>query len=139
MSIMGLRRPPSSLSDAIPPKRFPTTAPANGAAQILPEIRPDNTVFAIVSFEGPDRYSSAGGLGVRVTELAAELAALGFPTHLYFVGDPNRPGEEHAVHGRLRYRRWCSWLSAYHPNGVYDGEDAKVNDYRASVPAPSTC
>jgi glycosyltransferase involved in cell wall biosynthesis len=109
-------------------------APANGAAQILPEIRPDNTVFAIVSFEGPDRYSNAGGLGVRVTELAAELAALGFPTHLYFVGDPGAPAEEQLSDGRLFYHRWCQWISKYYPRGVYDGEEAKLYDFAASLP-----
>jgi glycosyltransferase involved in cell wall biosynthesis len=101
----------------------------------LPQLDPGNTTFVLLSFEGPDPYSFAGGLGRRVTELSQALAENGYETYLYFVGDPNRPGEENGVHGRLRYRRWCSWLSAYHPNGVYDGEDAKVNEYRASVPA----
>src|SRR5438876_5505346 len=101
---------------------------SNGAAPLLPEIRPDNTVFSIVCFEGPDRYSNAGGLGVRVTELSAELAALGFPTHLYFVGDPNLPAEETHADGRLVYHRWGQWVSKYYPRGVYDGEKEKLYD-----------
>jgi glycosyltransferase involved in cell wall biosynthesis len=109
-------------------------APADGTAQFLPEIRPENTVFALVCFEGPDRYSNAGGLGVRVTELSAELAALGFPTHLYFVGDPGSPAEEWREDGRLIYHRWCQWISKYYPRGVYDGEDAKLPDFAASLP-----
>ena len=44
-------------------------------------INRDNTVFILVSFEGPDIYSQAGGLGVRVTNLAHTLAEQGFPTH----------------------------------------------------------
>lgn len=109
-------------------------APANGAAPFLPEIRPDNTVFALICFEGPDRYSNAGGLGVRVTELAAELAALGFTTHLYFVGDPNLPAEEHLADGRLVYHRWCQWISKYYQRGVYEGEREKLYDFAASLP-----
>jgi glycosyltransferase involved in cell wall biosynthesis len=109
-------------------------AASNGAAQFLPELRPDNTVFALISFEGPDRYSNAGGLGVRVTELSAELAALGYPTHLYFVGDANAPAEEQLWDGRLTYHRWSQWLSKYYPRGVYDGEDAKIHDFSNSLP-----
>jgi len=33
-------------------------------------ITPENTVFVIVSFEGRDPYSLAGGLGVRVANLS---------------------------------------------------------------------
>src|SRR5438105_9239081 len=106
----------------------------NGAGQFLPEIRPDNTVFSIVCFEGPDRYSNAGGLGVRVTELSAELAALGYPTHLYFVGDPNLPAEETHADGRLVYHRWGQWVSKYYPRGVYDGEKEKLYDFASSLP-----
>jgi glycosyltransferase involved in cell wall biosynthesis len=106
----------------------------NGGGQLLPEIRTDNTVFAIVCFEGPDRYSSAGGLGVRVTELSAELAAHGFPTHLYFVGDPNLAAEETHADGRLVYHRWGQWVSKYYPRGVYDGEQEKLYDFASSLP-----
>jgi glycosyltransferase involved in cell wall biosynthesis len=107
---------------------------ANGAGQLLPEIRPDNTVFAVICFEGPDRYSNAGGLGVRVTELSAELAAQGFPTHLFFVGDPNAPTQEEFADGRLVYHRWCQWISKYYPRGVYDGEREKLYDFASSLP-----
>ncbi len=53
-----------------------------------------NTVFVLLSFEGPDPYSSAGGLGVRVTNLSQTLSQTGFPTHLFFIGDPRQKGEE---------------------------------------------
>ena len=45
------------------------THPSFGTSP-LPRIDPSNTVFALLCFEGPDPYSMAGGLGVRVTELA---------------------------------------------------------------------
>ena len=51
-------------------------------------LEPDQTTFIILSFEGPDVYSQAGGLGVRVKELSRALAERGFETHLFFVGDP---------------------------------------------------
>ena len=88
---------------------------------------------AILSFEGPDVYSQAGGLGVRASELATALAASGAPTYLYFVGDPKKPNAETPTRD-LHLRRWCQWISAYHPGGVYDGEWGKLNDYTASVP-----
>ena len=89
--------------------------------------------YVILSFEGPDRYAQAGGLGVRVTGLAAALAERGHPTDLVFVGDPSLPGVE-SPQANLTWRRWCQWISAYHPHGVYDGEDGKAADYAASVP-----
>ena len=49
----------------------------------------------LLSFEGPDPYSMVGGLGTRVTELSAALAASGVDTTLVFVGDPNLPSFEH--------------------------------------------
>ena len=55
-------------------------------------ITPENTEFVILSFEGPDGYSLAGDLGVRVNYLSATLARMGFTTHLFFVGDPRLPG-----------------------------------------------
>jgi hypothetical protein len=60
------------------------------------------------------------------------LADLGFETHLFFVGDPRLPGEE--THGRLTLHRWAQWISAYHPRGVYDGEEGKRRDLAASLP-----
>ena len=95
---------------------------------------PETTVFAILSFEGPDVYSQAGGLGVRVKGLSRALAQLGYETHVYFCGDPDLPAEEVHEGGRLRYRRWCQWISNMHRGGVYDGEDAKIGDWNTSLP-----
>ncbi|MGO8946588.1 MAG: hypothetical protein ACLQUY_02770, partial [Ktedonobacterales bacterium] len=97
-------------------------------------ISPENTVFVSLSFEGPDVYSSAGGLGTRVTELTESLAGLGYETHLIFVGDPNKPSNERRVNGKLHLQRWGQWISKYYPNGVYDGEEHKLYDYNESVP-----
>ena len=98
-------------------------------------IEPDKTVFVILSLEGPDIYSQAGGLGVRVTELAESLADQGYETHLIFVGDPTLPSEETLHDGKLYWHRWSQWLSSYYPNGVYQGEDDKVRDLNESVPS----
>ncbi len=97
-------------------------------------ISPDNTNFVVVSFEGPDQYSKAGGLGVRVAELAEALAAAGFETHVIFVGDPNLPSEETAYDGKLHLHRWSQWVSRYYPEGVYQGENEKLYDFNESVP-----
>jgi len=95
---------------------------------------PDVTVCVVLSFEGPDRYSQAGGLGVRVRGLSRSLAHMGYETHLYFCGDPDLPGEETQEAGKLHYHRWCQWISAQHRGGVYDGEEGKVRDWNASLP-----
>jgi glycosyltransferase involved in cell wall biosynthesis len=97
-------------------------------------INYDNTVFVLLSFEGPDPYSLAGGLGSRVTNLSRALADMGFTTHLFFVGDPKRSGEERVDGERLVLHRWCQWISEYYPNGVYQGENEKVNDFNQSIP-----
>ncbi len=97
-------------------------------------LDPRSTVFVILSFEGPDEYSQAGGLGVRVKGLARSLARMGYVTYLYFCGDPDLPGEEEQEGGRLRYRRWCQWISAQHRGGVYDGEEGKIRDWNSSLP-----
>ena len=97
-------------------------------------IDPERTVFALLSFEGPDQYSQAGGLGVRMKGLSRTLAQLDFQTYLYFCGDPDLPGEETAEGGRLVLRRWCQWISAKHRAGVYDGEDEKIRDWNTSLP-----
>lgn len=97
-------------------------------------ISPETAVFVILSFEGPDPYSQAGGLGTRIHNLAGALADLGFETHLFFVGDPDLPDEERRNDGRYILHRWCQWISRHHPSGVYDGENGKVNDYSGSVP-----
>jgi glycosyltransferase involved in cell wall biosynthesis len=113
--------------------------PRAGAARIrrqlnLVQVTPERTVFVILSFEGPDVYSQAGGLGVRVKGLSRTLAGLGYETHLFFVGDPQLPSEETHERGRLHYHRWCQWLSAFYPGGVYDGEEDKLRDWDRSVP-----
>src|SRR5947208_578239 len=97
-------------------------------------ISPQNTLFVMLCFEGPDVYSTAGGLGTRVTELSESLATHGYTTHLIFIGDPYKPDTEVRVDGRLILKRWSQWVSKYHLNGVYDGEEEKLYDYNESVP-----
>ena len=97
-------------------------------------ITSENTVFVIISFEGPDAYSLAGGLGVRVQHLSTTVAGMGFTTHLFFIGDPRLPGEEARCSGKLILHRWCQWISERYPNGVYDGEEEKLDDFTESVP-----
>jgi glycosyltransferase involved in cell wall biosynthesis len=92
---------------------------------------PANAV--LLAFEGPDPYALVGGLGTRVIELGAALAAAAIRTTLIFVGDPRLPTVERAGQ-YLEYRRWCQWISAQYPNNVYDGEAVKSADYAASVP-----
>jgi glycosyltransferase involved in cell wall biosynthesis len=92
-----------------------------------------NTVFIILSFEGPDLYSAAGGLGVRVTNLSQTLSQAGFPTHLFFIGDPQKPGQE-IIGDNLHLHRWCQWISEYYPHGVYEGEWDKINNFNSSIP-----
>ncbi len=96
---------------------------------------PESTIFAVLSFEGPDVYSQAGGLGVRAKEMSRALAGEGYETHLFFVGDPDQPGEEAAAGGLLTLHRWGQWLSRMHRGGVYEAEDAKVVDWNRSLPS----
>ena len=98
------------------------------------DIDPANAEFLILCFEGPDGYSMAGGLGVRVTHLSQTLAHFGFSVHLLFVGDPRKRGQETTCGGNLLLHRWCQWISQYHPNGVYQGENEKLWDFDRSVP-----
>ena len=91
-------------------------------------------VAALLSFEGPDRYASVGGLGTRETSFARALGEAGVETTLFFVGDPALPAAEAFAPG-VTLRRWCQWISAYHPRDVYDGEAVKVDDFTFSVPA----
>ena len=88
---------------------------------------------ALLSFEGPDRYSAVGGLGTRVTSFARALGERELDVQLFFVGDPGLPDVEEFAPG-VTLRRWSQWISAYHPRNVYDGEEGKVNDFRESVP-----
>ncbi len=97
------------------------------------ETREKNTTFVVLSFEGPDRYSLAGGLGARVSNLTLCLGQ-NYDTHLFFVGDPKRQGQETPPDSRLTLHRWCQWISEYYPNGVYQGENDKVEDFSRSIP-----
>jgi glycosyltransferase involved in cell wall biosynthesis len=99
----------------------------------LPSLTPESLQFVLLSFEGPDEYSTAGGLGVRMKELGLELSRLGFRTHHVFVGDPELPARSEP-HENLVLHRWAQWLSRHHPHGVYDGEEAKLVDWDATVP-----
>ncbi len=88
--------------------------------------------FHLLSFEGPDPYARAGGIASRVTGLALALADSGHETHLWFVGDPRLPANEEL--SAVQLHRWCQWISRYHPQGVYEGEEGKCHDYGASLP-----
>ncbi|MCF8108272.1 MAG: hypothetical protein K9J81_04695, partial [Desulfohalobiaceae bacterium] len=87
----------------------------------MKKLRPENTVFVVLSFEGPDAYSLAGGLGVRASRMSEALAGQGFETHLFFIGDPWLEGQSTTCNGLFSQHRWCQWISRYHPCGVYDG------------------
>jgi glycosyltransferase involved in cell wall biosynthesis len=95
-------------------------------------FNPETLEIAMVSFEGPDQYSQAGGLGVRAKEICRAFATAGFRTSLYFVGDPARPRDE-VVDG-LRLVRICQAVSRQHPAGVYDGEHAKIEAMWEELP-----
>jgi glycosyltransferase involved in cell wall biosynthesis len=98
-----------------------------------PYTDPSRTLFVVISFEGPDRWSQAGGLGVRVTGLADSLAILGHEVHVFFIGDPERPGEEQ--YNGVQLHRWSQWLSRHYHAGVYDGEEDKRVDLTRSLPS----
>ena len=92
--------------------------------------------FHILSFEGPDLYSRAGGLATRVDGLAEALAMLGFETHLWFVGSIRTfPGTEN--HDPLHLHRWCQWISRTitEAASTTDERDKKSEDYCASLPS----
>jgi len=89
--------------------------------------------FHVLSFEGPDAYARAGGIASRIQGLVDALAQAGHETHLWLVGDPDLPGVEERA-PNLWLHRWCQWISAHHPGGVYDGEDGKERDFSASLP-----
>ena len=88
--------------------------------------------FHVLSFEGPDAYSRAGGIATRVCGLSDNLARRGFRTHLWFVGDPQLPGRE--KRGGVELHRWCQWISQNDGGGVYEGEEGKRLDYATSLP-----
>ena len=88
---------------------------------------------AILSFEGPDRYASIGGLATRVTQLARALGAAGHEVQLFFVGDPHAKPVEQTDPG-VTLRRWSQWLSTQHPRNAYDGEPGKIRDWEVSLP-----
>ncbi len=87
--------------------------------------------FHILSFEGPDAYSRAGGIGTRIAGLFEALVDAEIETHLWFVGEPDAPG--YVMDGFGHLHRWCQWISRHHPCGVYDGEDGKAKDYARSL------
>ncbi|MEN8614590.1 glycosyltransferase family 4 protein [Dehalogenimonas sp. THU2] len=93
----------------------------------------NNITFVVLSFEGPDRYSLAGGLGARASNMSLSLGHK-FDTHLFFVGDPKQQGQETVPETRLTLHRWCQWISENCPNGVYQGENEKVEDFSRSIP-----
>lgn len=99
-------------------------------ARLLPSPMP---VAVILSFEGPDAYARAGGLGSRVTALSESLVEMGIETHLFFVGDPDLPGHEVSANGLLHLHRWCQWISRYYPGGVYHGQEDKLRDWDTSL------
>jgi len=94
-------------------------------------VQPSRT-FHLLALEGPDDYACAGGISSRVSGLAKALAEDGHEAHLWFIGDPKLP--ECEQQGLLTLHRWCQWISAHHPGGVYDGEEGKVRDYATSLP-----
>ncbi|HWW08902.1 MAG TPA: glycosyltransferase, partial [Candidatus Acidoferrales bacterium] len=93
---------------------------------------PRTLEVVMVSFEGPDQYSQAGGLGVRARELCRAMAKRGFKTTLAFVGDPNKPMTEDDAGVHLV--RWCQELSRRHLAGVYEGEWAKRAELSRTLP-----
>jgi glycosyltransferase involved in cell wall biosynthesis len=88
---------------------------------------------AILSFEGPDRYASIGGLATRVTALARALGMAGHEVEVFFIGDPAMKPIEAWSTG-VTLRRWCGWVSAQHPRNAYDGEAEKIGDCESSLP-----
>ena len=93
---------------------------------------PATLEIVLIAFEGPDGYSLAGGLGVRVRDLARALAHLGFRTTLVFVGDPGAPSEE--MRDGVHLVRWCQDISQRYPTGVYQGEYEKIDRLVETLP-----
>ncbi|MFN2582305.1 MAG: glycosyltransferase family 4 protein [Candidatus Dormibacteria bacterium] len=93
---------------------------------------PSNLDVVMVSFEGPDQYSQAGGLGVRARELCRAFAMRGFGTTLVFVGDPGKPAIE--TDAGVCLVRWAQQVSRRHAAGVYDGELEKLSVLTRTLP-----
>jgi glycosyltransferase involved in cell wall biosynthesis len=108
--------------------RMLDAAPERG----LPAVALPHRV-AILSFEGPDRYSSIGGLGTRVSQLARAFGEVGCIVDLIFVGDPAAAAVE-TYAPNVSLRRWSQWISAHHPRNAYDGEEQKMLDWESSIP-----
>ena len=113
-------------------KKKAAAALAAAAESGVPAVNLPHRV-AILSFEGPDRYASIGGLGTRVTQLANALGEIGCIVDVIFVGDPASAAVE--TKGNVTLRRWSQWISAYHPRSAYDGENEKIGDWESSLPA----
>ncbi|MBV8300489.1 MAG: glycosyltransferase [Candidatus Dormibacteraeota bacterium] len=104
----------------------------HGIANCGPVFTADTLEVVMVSFEGPDQYSQAGGLGVRAREMCRAFAAAGFTTTLVFVGDPTKPFEE--MDAGVKLVRWAQDVSRRYLAGVYDGELAKLAALSATLP-----
>ncbi|MCB0076875.1 MAG: glycosyltransferase family 4 protein [Anaerolineales bacterium] len=98
------------------------------------DYTPQNTIWAIIAFEGPDRYSLAGGLGVRVSELSESLAALGYETHLIFAGNPTMAAASIDLENRHLWRV-AQEVSKRYPKGVYEGEEEKLISFEQETPS----
>lgn len=107
-------------------------APVPMKAPAVPSSRAGMMDFILLSFEGPDPFAAAGGVGVRVSGLARALAAAGYPVRLFFVGDPQFPGMERR--NGVQLHRWCQALSAAAPGGVYADEERKIEDFCVWLP-----
>ena len=88
---------------------------------------------AILSFEGPDRYATVGGLSTRVTQLARAFGAFGCSVDVIFCGDPAAAPVEPGG-ANVTLRRWSQWISTSHPRNAYDGEAQKILDWESSIP-----
>lgn len=87
----------------------------------------------VLSFEGPDPYSSVGGLATRVCDMVGALGDAGVKSTLMFVGDPEKPHTEQAF-ANVEYRRCAQSVTARLKSDLYSDEDEKIKDILASVP-----
>jgi glycosyltransferase involved in cell wall biosynthesis len=113
--------------------RHPRRAVGSVADSQRRRLGPDRIQVVLLSFEGPDRYSAAGGLAIRVNGLAESLVQTGYAVHLFFVGDPDRPGVETAAGGVVLHR-WCQAISRHASGGVYSDEERKIEDLCVWLP-----